>query len=200
MNITETRVVSYREKVIEQDRIARELQPPIAVHEYGLGSNFRKMKSRLEIEKILAERGLGPQFNPDPEVTQSEVKELLFEDAQADEEGNFTFPSRRVVLGHTAEDISVPTNEQHRMRAYFVLKKTREMTHLTTNLGAPTLHPGSKGPQTYEIYNEEKHSLTVNINDLICFVDVFKMDDHILEGSTSVTFGNQTRGAISLGK
>lgn len=135
-----------------------------------LASYFRVMRSRGEQERILISHGLEPVY--DPVRITPKINEELWEDQNADGNGFFTFLPRRLVLGHTLESIEVPANIALVMREFFYSEKTGKILPLITNCGAPLIHPGSTGPQTYEIFNTSDQPLSVRVSELICFLDV----------------------------
>lgn len=172
-------------------------KPVIRLH---LASYFRVGKSREEQERVLISHGMVPVY--DPVLITPEINEELWEDQHADKDGFFTFLPRRLVLGHTLESIEVPANIALVMREFFYSEKTGKILPLTTNWGAPLIHPESTGPQTYEIFNMSKQPLSVRVSKLICFLDV---EDVI--GASVLTqrklskgeFGDQVPGKIKLG-
>jgi hypothetical protein len=131
---------------------------------------FRVKKDEREIINIFKSHNLPPLI--DPVILAPEVEEELYELMHADRNSMFTFPSKRIVLGHTSESILVPANMSLAMREFFRSSKTGQELPLTTNWGASSIHPGSMGPQTYEVYNSTEKPITVNITDLICELDV----------------------------
>lgn len=172
-------------------------KPVIRLH---LASYFRVSKSREEQERVLISHGLEPVY--DPVRITPEINEELWEDQYADKNGFFTFFPRRLVLGHTLESIEVPANIALVMREFFYSEKTGKILQLTTNWGAPLIHPGSTGPQTYEIFNMSKQPLSVHVSKLICFLDVEDVIGPSVLPQRKLSkgeFGNQVPGKIKLG-
>lgn len=175
----------------------RDKTPLIRLH---LASYFRVSKTRQEKEKIFTSHGLEPVY--DPIRITPEIEEELWEYQYVDKNGFFTFPSKRLILGHTSENIMVPANIGLRMREFFRSEETGETLPLTTNLSAPLIHPGSTGPQTYEIYNTSKQPLVVCISKLVCDLDVdfYERPSIIAQQKLSKgQFSNQNPGEIKLG-
>lgn len=172
-------------------------KPVVRLH---LASYFRVMKSKEEQEGILISHGLEPVY--DPVRITPDINEELWEDQYTDKNGFFTFLPRRLVLGHTLESIKVPANIALVMREFFYSERTGKILELTTNCGAPLIHPGSTGPQTYEIINRSDQPLSVRVSELICFLDV-----HLFIGPSVFAqrklsksgFSKQIPGKIELG-
>ena len=166
----------------------------IALHVDPL--SFRVWKLSPKIREILSANGLGPNY--DPIHTPKEVREQLLDDAAADQDGYFNFQPGRLCLAYTTEQVRVPLNEWWRMRSYFMLS-SGETILLRTNLSAPSLKPGSSGPQTYEIVNEGPINLIIKVSELICPVSVsaIKESTHF---SNSGYFTVQTGNKPSLGE
>lgn len=180
-------------KIVENTGIG----PIVRLH---LASYFRVSKTGREQRKIYISHGLEPIY--DPVRVAPEMQEELWEDGSADSNGFFTFPPRRLILGHTLESIRVPADISLRMREFFYSEKTGRILPLTTNWGAPLIHPGSTGPQTYEIINQSDQPLSMSISELICHLDV----DHLSGPSvlaqqklSNGKFGDQKKGKIELG-
>jgi deoxycytidine triphosphate deaminase len=172
-------------------------KPIISLH---LASYFRVHKDKIETERIFRLHGMEPVY--DPARITAEINEEFWEDQSVDSNGFFTFLPKRLTLGHTLESINVPANVGLRMREFFGSEETRETFPLTTNWGAPLIHPGSAGPQTYEIINTSNQPLSVRVSKLICLLDV----DYLSEPSVLTQqklskgqFGEQERGKIKLG-
>lgn len=174
-----------------------EINPKVGVFKFHLASYFLVQKGGWEITEILRAHGLGPYY--DPIMTPLEVRQKLWDKATANEEGFFTFPPQKLILGHTLESIVVAANCSLRMRDYFVLEETGETLPLKTNLGAPLIHPGSCGPQIYEIYNKSFTPITVPIAELICPVDVFALK-YPSPWRGGGNFRVQKKGKIALGE
>ncbi len=173
-----------------------EIPPTASEFRFHVASYFLVHKPPHEIDRILVAREL-PPGEYIPVMIPNEVKKLLWDEAQADEEGYFTFHPGVIVLGHTAESIRIPLDRDLRMRSHFVLESLDWRLPLTTNLEAPGLHAGSVGPQTYEIVNESRSRLKLRVADLVCIADVLQ-----LTGKTSLldnkgTFSAQKVGEIS---
>lgn len=188
-----------REDHVDISRIV-EFKGGIPVVRLHLASYFRVSKTRQEQERVYLSHGLKPAY--DPVKVTLEIQEELWKDRSADQNGSFTFPLKRLILGHTLESIKVPANIGLRMREFFYSEETGEMLPLTTNCTAPLIHPGSTGPQTYEIINKSNQPLSVRVSELICDFDV----DYFSEPSISAQqrlskgmFGDQKRGKIELG-
>ena len=176
---------------------SRNKEPIIHLH---LASYFRVSKTKQEKEKIFAFHGL--DFVYDPVRITPEIEEELWEYQYADKNGLFTFPPKRLILGHTLESIEVPANIGLRMREFFRSEETGEILPLTTNLSAPLIHPGSTGPQTYEIYNTSEQPLIICISKLVCDLDVdfYKRPSIIARQKLSKgRFGDQKKDEIKLG-
>jgi hypothetical protein len=164
-----------------------------------LASYFRVRKPWVEIQAILRNNGL-PDTALDLLMTPLGVLEQMWTDETADKNGMFTFQPGVLILGHTSENVEIPADKSWRMRQYFI-DKNRTVLPLTTNVGAPFLHPGSRGPQTYEIINKSDFPITFNISDLICITDVSNLSGPsygALNQSKSV-FSVQKPNKISLG-
>ena len=172
-------------------------EPIIRLH---LASYFRVSKTKQEQEGIYISYGLEPVY--DPVRITPEIEEEFWEDGFVTKDGFFTFPPKRLILGHTLESIEVPANIGLRMREFFYSEKTGKMLPLTTNCGAPLIHPGSTGPQTYEIINTSDQQLNVRVSELFCYLDVDYFGDPSVLAQQNLsrgTFGNQTPGKIKLG-
>lgn len=172
-------------------------EPIVRLH---LASYFRVHKDRIETERVFRLHGLKPVY--DPVRIMPEIQEALWEDCSADSNGFFTFPPKRLVLGHTSESIVVPANIGLRMRDFFYSEKTGEVLPLTTNCTAPLIHPGSTGPQTYEIINQSDQPLRVRVSELICCFDVDYFSGPSVLAQQKLSrgeFGDQKRGKIELG-
>lgn len=130
--------------------------------------SFRMWRSNQEIAQI--------QSKSDSNLVS---REQFLEDIDADENGNFTFIPRKLYLAYTQEEVLVPDNESWRFRSYFIMEDSGQPTLLTTNLTAPTIQPGSRGPQTYEILNESDNPLTVHVPNLACIVAVFRLTGNV---------------------
>jgi len=175
----------------------RNREPIIRLH---LASYFRVSKTGQEKEKIFISHGLEPVY--DPVRITPEIEEELWEYQYVDENGFFTFPSRRLILGHTLESIIVPANIGLRMREFFHSEKTGRILPLTTNCGAPLIHPGSTGPQTYEIINKSDQPLKVRVSELVCDLDVNYLNIPPVLAQRKLPkgeFGSQEKGKIKLG-
>lgn len=175
----------------------RNREPIIRLH---LASYFRVSKTRQEKEKIFISHGLKPVY--DPVRITPEIEEEFWEDGFADKDGFFTFPPKRLILGHTLESIEVPANIALVMREFFYSEKTGKILPLTTNCGAPLIHPGSTGPQTYEIINTSNQPLSVRVSKLISYLDVDYLSEPSVLAQQSMskgTFSVQTPGKIDLG-
>lgn len=171
--------------------------PVVRLH---LASYFRMQKTGDEIRKILSSHGL--DFAYDPVRITPEIEEELWEDHSTDPDGFFTFLPKRLILGHTLESIKVPANMGLLMREFFYLEETGEILPLTTNCSAPGIHPGSCGPQTYEIINTSDKPLSLRVSDLICYLDVDYLNDPSVLAQQNFPkgeFGNQSPGKIKLG-
>lgn len=188
-----------REEYIDISKIVENTgrNPIVRLH---LASYFRMQKRGEEIKKILIFHGLEPVY--DPVRITPEIEEELWEDHSADPDGFFTFPPRRLILGHTLESIRIPANIGLRMRGFFHSEGTGETLPLITNCNAPLIHPGSTGPQTYEIYNTGKQPLTVCVSKLVCDFDVDYFSEPSVLAQQKLSrgeFGDQTVGKIKLG-
>lgn len=175
----------------------RDREPIIHLH---LAPYFRVHKNKIETEKVFISHGLEPIY--DPVTITPEIEEKFWEDQYADKNGFFTFPSQRLILGHTLENIVVPANIGLRMREFFRSEETGETFPLTTNLNAPLIHPGSTGPQTYEIYNTSRQPLTICVSKLVCDLDVDFYERPSIIAQQKLPkgqFGDQERGKIKLG-
>lgn len=174
----------------EQFRIGRTL--------WHVDSYFLIQKEQEAVEEIMQERGLSWEdyyYKISPE----ERKNIGWEEREADEDGFFIFPRGKLILGHTKEDVEIPRNRHFRMTDIFVT--THGVLPLRTN-SAPLIHPGSRGPQTYEIINVGDCDLKLRVSDLSCPVDIFALDhDSALTGvKDGNNFSIQERGCISLGR
>ncbi|MEK7450912.1 MAG: hypothetical protein AAB662_03190 [Patescibacteria group bacterium] len=172
-------------------------KPVVRLH---LASYFRVSKTRREQERIYISHGLEPVY--DPVRITPEIQEELWEDRSVDTNGFFTFPPKRLILGHTLENIKVPADIGLRMREFFYSEKTGKILPLTTNWGAPLIHPGSTGPQTYEIFNMSNQPLSVRVAKLICYLDVDYFNEPSVSAQQKMSkgeFGNQVPGKIKLG-
>ena len=171
-------------------------KPTVRLH---LASYFRVRKSGYEIEKVLTSHGLESVY--DPARITPEINEELWRYKEA--VGSFfTFLPQRLTLGHTAENIMVPVNISLSMKKSFYSEKTGEILPLTTNLGAPLIHPGSTGPQTYEIINTSSKPLNVRVSEIICFLDVNYLGNLPILTQQELSkgeFSNQKPGEIKLG-
>jgi len=165
-----------------------------------LANYFRVHKDKAATEAVFRLHGLEPIY--DPVRITPEIAEEFWEDQHADKSGFFIFPSKRLILGHTLEGIVVPADAGLRMRDLFHSEKTGEILPLTTNWGAPLIHPGSTGPQTYEIINISNQPLKVYISELVCFLDVEYLTGPSILAQQKLSkgeFGNQEKGKIKLG-
>lgn len=165
-----------------------------------LASYFRVSKTKQEQERIYISHGLEPAY--DPVRVTPEIQEELWRDGFADSNGFFTFPPRRLILGHTLESIRVPADISLRMKEFFYSEKTGRIFPLTTNWGAPLIHPGSTGPQAYEIINQSDQPLSVRVSRLICYLDVKRLNGLSVLAQQKLskgTFSDQKRGKIELG-
>lgn len=172
-------------------------EPVIRLH---LASYFRVHKNKTETEKVFRLHGLESIY--DPVRITPEIEEEFWEDGFVDRDGFFTFPPKRLVLGHTLESIEVPANMGLKMRGFFYSEKTGETLPLTTNCGAPLIHPGSIGPQTYEIINTSDFPLRIHTPELICYFDVDYLSEPSVLAQQNLPkgeFRNQTPGKIELG-
>lgn len=188
-----------QERNIDVSQIIENLgkKPIIRLH---LASYFRVHKDKIETEKVFQLHGLEPIY--DPARITPEIDEEFWEDQSLDSNGFFTFPPKRLILGHTRESIKVPANMSLRMREFFRSEKTEKVTPLTTNCGAPLIHPGSTGPQTYEIINKSDQPLKVCVSDLVCFFEVERLNEPSILAQQKLSrgnFGDQKRGEIKLG-
>lgn len=184
-----------KEELIDVKTLIEKENPVICFH---VAPYFRVSKSEGEKRKILASYGLSDHY--DPVRTNSDIEEQLWEYKFVDGEGFFTFPPREFVLGHTAESIIIPPYLSLQMKNYFHLQGENSDLPLTTNISAPLLHPGSQGPQTYEIYNESEHPLKIDVSKLICDVEVFFHGPSLLaQEKIESGYKKQTRGEIKLG-
>ncbi len=188
-----------KEKIIDVSNLVEkgDGEPVIRLH---VASYFRVRKNREEQERILISHGLEPVY--DPVRITPEIDAELWEDGFADKNGFFTFPPKKLILGHTLENIIVPANIGLRMREFFRSSETGEALSLMTNCGAPLIHPGSTGPQTYEIYNTDKQSLTVCISKLVCDLDVYFYEEPSITAQEQLSkgqFRKQEPGKIELG-
>lgn len=169
--------------------------PVVYLH---VATYFKVRKDKLEQDRIFRAHGLAPCY--DPVRITPEIEEELWEDRNADRDGAFTFPPQTLVLGHTREWIIVPTNISLIMRDRFRTKEAGEVLPLTTNLGAPLIHPGSIGPQTYEIYNESQEALKVYVNNLVCVADIDFLTGHsVIAQNKRGNFSDQEPGKIKVG-
>ena len=172
-------------------------EPIIRLH---LASYFRVSKTKEEQRRVYRSHGLRPCY--DPVRVTPEIEEELWEYQYADENGFFTFPPQRLILGHTLESIMVPANMGIRMREFFHSEETGETLPLTTNLSAPLIHPGSTGPQTYEIINKSDQPLKVRVSKLVCDLDVDFFEEPSIIAQQKLSkgqFSDQKRGKIELG-
>lgn len=136
----------------------------------------------------------------DPTTIPDDLQEARFPYQYATADGSFTFLPKRPYLGHTIEEVSIPPNESWEMWPYFIDEITREEIWLKTNATAPLLHPGSCGPQTYELYNEYDYPLTVNVHQLACPVAIFTLRGPVMKHQDrSSNFGRQEKGKIKIG-
>lgn len=178
-------------KYVEIPSTAREFS-------FHVANYFLVRKPANEETEVLVAHGLNP-YVYDPVMTPLEVRRLLWDQGATDAEGFFTFYPSRMVLGHTAESIIIPLDRTLRMRDRFVSKERGQEVPLTTNWGAPLLHAGSRGPQTYEIVNESRTPLRIKVADLICVADVFQLTGEVLPRDGARSFGEQKVGEISVG-
>lgn len=172
-------------------------KPVVRLH---LASYFRVNKTEQEQKRVYISHGLEPVY--DPVRVTPEIAEELWEDHFTDSSGFFTFPPKRLVLGHTLESIEVPADMGLRMREFFYSKKTGKILPLTTNCGAPLIHPGSIGPQTYEIRNISDWPLSIRVSRLICYLDAYYFSKPSILAQQNLSrgeFGDQKRGKIELG-
>lgn len=172
-------------------------EPAVRLH---LAFYFRVHKDKIETEKVFRLHGLEPIY--DPVRITPETEEEFWEDRFADPNGFFTFPPKRLILGHTLESIRVPANIGLRMQEFFRSEETGETFPLTTNLNAPLIHPGSTGPQTYEIINTSDQPLSIRVSELICYFDVNYFREPSVLAQQKLpkgVFGVQTPGKIELG-
>ncbi len=152
-------------------------------------------------DKVLREQGIDPKKAAFGNIPH-EVMEMLASYMEADSAGFFNFEAGRLYLGHTAEDVSVPTNEAWHLRTYFVNAATRESTNLTAHLTAPDLHPGmpiEPGPVTYEILNEGREDLRIGVSTLVCIAAVSSLNFHA-KVRRDGSFNQQYRGKIEIGR
>lgn len=163
---------------------------------FHLAPYFRIQKTGEECTEILKTHDLKPVF--DPAFITPEIQELLWEEAKADNSGWFTFPPRRLVLGHTTEEIHVPADRCYYFRQYFINQVTGETLPLTTNLSAPLIKSWAKGPQTYEILNKSPKPLVLRVADLICIADVLILSERSHRPEKG-NFSTQEVGKIRLG-
>lgn len=181
------------ESVIARETEIRRLIPPVRTESLHLAPYFRLAKTPAELEAD----GL-PLYTD--RLIPKEIREQMWKDVTADENGMFTFPSKHLILGHTRENVHIPGNEQWRMSPYFIDEQTGRMLPLLTNMTAPTLKRGSQGPQTYEIRNESAQDITMDISRLVCLTDVVLLDGNVgLQQQASGKFATQHVGTISLG-
>lgn len=185
----------------ERDQLIRELLGSSSSVELHVAQYFRVRKPWEEVRLILERNGLKNSAF-DPAFTPIEVVEQMWEDQYLTEQGMFTFRPSVLVLGHTSESLEIPADQLWRMRQYFSDSKTGEMLPLTTNLGAPLIHSGSRGPQTYEIVNKGSETIEINIADMICVADVFQLKGPSLGAMVGKkgTFSTQIPGRIEIGK
>ncbi len=172
-------------------------KPVVRLH---LASYFRVHKDKIETEKVFRLHGMEPVY--DPVTITPDIEEEFWEDGFADSNGFFTFFPKRLVLGHTLESVRVPANRGLRMREFFYSEKTGKILPLTTNCGAALIHPGSTGPQTYEIINESDQPLSVCVSELICYFDVDYFSGPSVLAQQKLSrgkFGDQIPGKIELG-
>lgn len=172
-------------------------KPIIRLH---LASYFRVHKDRVETEKVFRLHGLEPVY--DPARITPDIEEEFWEDRITDSNGFFTFPPKRLILGHTREGIEVPANIALVMREFFYSEKAGNILPLTTNCGAPLIHPGSTGPQTYEIINKSDQPLKVCVSDLVCFLEVERLNEPSVLAQQKLSrgnFGDQKKDKIELG-
>lgn len=175
----------------------RDGEPIIRLH---LASYFRVHRDKTGTEEVFRRHKLPPVY--DPTRITLEIEEEFWEDQFADENGFFTFPPQRLILGHTLENIRVLANIGLRMREFFHSEETGETLPLTTNLNAPLIHPGSTGPQTYEIFNKSDQPLSICISKLVCDLDIDFFEEPSILAQQKLSkgqFSDQKRGKIELG-
>ena len=87
------------------------------------------------------------------------------------------------------------------MEEFFIAESTGEKLPLTTNIGAPLVHPGSRGPQTFEIINMGAIPLRISVKDLICIAQVFRLKQPSVAAQRNMSkgFTNQLASEILLG-
>ncbi|MEK7186414.1 MAG: hypothetical protein AAB675_03545 [Patescibacteria group bacterium] len=161
---------------------------------------FKFQKNARERQAILEDYGLWfPNY--DPTKTPLVVREKMWRDEVTDENGFIEFPPGVLVLGHTAENIEVPADIGLCMEGLFISESTGKILPLTTDVAAPSLHAGSKGPQTYEIINQSERALKVKVEDLVCIASVFHLGQPsvLAQENRDTTFGIQVSGKIKHG-
>lgn len=166
-------------------------------------NSFRRAKTRREKRNILVALGKRPVENP--AYTEMAVRNMLWEDIDpsapiesGSADGYIKFEPSRLYLAYSLEEVRIPDNELWRMRSHFILDDTYDLTSLRTNLTAPNLRPGSQGKQTYEIINESKEALDIEVSRLICLTAVLKVRRADTSPS-NLTFAVQTGQRPSLG-
>lgn len=158
---------------------------------WHVDSYFLVQKDRPVVEEELIRRGI--DWEDYYKLSPEERREIGWKERRA-RGGYFTFPKGKLILAHTKENIRVPTDR------LFWMKSTFEgYPSLLTNVSAPLIHPGSKGPQTYEIVNMGGFDLRLKIKDLSCRVDIYPLDSRDTANSRSSGFSVQKRGRILLG-
>jgi len=180
----------------EQDALYAEMHS-VGTLRLHLGPYFRFQRTATEITAILRGYGLRPVL--DPVHMPMEIQEELWQDYTVGSDGIVTFPPRVLILGQTAEYVTVPLNQSWRMRSFFQSASTGDELPLRTNITAPLLKPGSQGHQTYEIQNVGQVPITISIGDIECITDIRPFDPP-LEVNSGGQFAIQELGRIRLGK
>lgn len=184
----------------QQSCVSKKLElSPRQVLRWHIGPQFLMQREVTDVENALHVRGLTwKDFTKlDPAIRRQVAYKTVF----APTSGIFTFPPATLFIGQTIEFAEIPEDKQARMRLYFEDERIGLVLPLCTNLSAEVLHPGARGPQAVEIYNELQEAITVHLPDLVCVVDMFPLDQPSLNGGhTKGNFPVQYHGEIQLGE
>lgn len=165
---------------------------------WHVASYFLVQRDLNIVEKVLQDNGLSwdDYYRG---LTSDQRKKIGWEEKHANENGIFIFPPKTLILGHTQEEISVPTNSIYYMGDFFISARTNEQIPLKTNLSAPWIHPGYSGPQTFEAYNTSMDNLEITVADLLCPVLQLSLSSEAVKRGNG-QFASQRRGEIELGE
>ncbi|RJQ38830.1 hypothetical protein C4559_00305 [Candidatus Microgenomates bacterium] len=166
---------------------------------WGVAPYFLAQRESDVVEAELKERNLlgFPLDKIFLELKEAGTRDLMWKKVEAKSDGTIVIPPKKLLLGHTKEDAAVPLDSVCFMKEFFLDSKNGLVLPIKTNISAPLINPGATGPQTYEIYNVLDETITVNVHDLICVVDVYPLDYPVQCGAGR--FKLQRRGEIELG-